>query len=94
MNPKAEIIVRECAEKHGVTVDRVIGKARIKPVVHARQEAIYRIREELRPQAINPDAYSYPKIGRMFYGANGSGLNHSTVISSIRAHKRRAGVCQ
>jgi chromosomal replication initiation ATPase DnaA len=89
MSPKAESIIQECAAKHGVTAERVLGKSRITPVVRARQEAIYRIREELRPLAVNPDAYSYPQIGRIFYGADGSGLNHSTVISSIRAHKRR-----
>jgi chromosomal replication initiation ATPase DnaA len=87
MNPKVENIIRECAAKHNVSFSQVIGKNRTRSFVNARWEALYRIREELRPTAIDPNAYSLPRIGQFF-----GGMDHSSVIHGIKRHKERMGV--
>ena len=87
MNPKVENIVQECAEKHNVSPAQILGKNRKWPLVRARHEALYRIREELRPVAIDPNAYSMSRIGQFF-----GGMDHSSVIYGIKNHKERAGL--
>ena len=84
MNSKVRRIINECAESHGVSPEMVLGKTRVKQVVHARHEAIYIVRKYLRPRAVHPNSYSYSNIGRMF-----GGLDHSTVIHACKTHRAR-----
>jgi chromosomal replication initiation ATPase DnaA len=74
-------IVMEVAEAHQVSVRDILGPTRFRHVVYARQEAMYRVRNEI---VIRGEPMSYPEIGRKF-----GGRDHSTVLHSMRAHARR-----
>jgi chromosomal replication initiation ATPase DnaA len=83
--PKPQTM-REIAERvaglHNVTVDDLKGSSRLKKFAHARQEAMWAMR-----QAVNADGsprFSLPQIGR-FLG----GRDHTTVIHGERAHAER-----
>jgi len=86
MNNKVRKIIAQCAEKHNVRPEMVLGKTRIRSAVAARHEAIYIVRKYLRPRADRLSSYSYPNIGRMF-----GGLDHSTVIHACKKHRERMG---
>jgi len=86
MNPKVENIIRECAAKHNVGFSEVLGKSKRLPIVKARWEAFYRIREELRPLAVDPNAYSLQRIGNVF-----GGMDHTTVLHGINRHAKGLG---
>lgn len=77
-NPKAQVarIKRETAEKHGVTVDEIDGIRRAAHIVAARQEAMWRAKNETK--------LSYPEIGRRF-----GDKDHTTVIWGVRQHEAR-----
>lgn len=81
---KAMQIVRECADKHGVTLDAVLGPDRYKAVVLARHEAMYRIAEMRWPNG--GYRFSFPQIGQMFR------RDHTTVMAGIRMHCIRNGL--
>jgi chromosomal replication initiation ATPase DnaA len=72
-------IISETAAKHGMTSDDLLAKGRLKPLVTARHEAIFRA-AKLTP-------HSFPVIGQFF-----GGLDHSTVINAIRVHASRHGL--
>lgn len=77
-NPKAAVarIKHECAVKHGVTVDEIDGIRRAAHIVAARQEAMWRAKNETK--------LSYPEIGRRF-----GDKDHTTVIWGVRQHEAR-----
>jgi chromosomal replication initiation ATPase DnaA len=68
-------IIRIVAQKHGITVQELLGQSRFAHIVHARQEAMH----EMRLMGM-----SYHQIGR-FMG----GRDHSTVWHGVRAHEER-----
>lgn len=68
-------IIKEVSLKHGVSVDDMISEIRSVPVVGARYEAIYRIREERH--------LSWAQIGRLF------NRDHSTILHGWRMHRER-----
>ena len=70
---ESDLIIKQVAMAHGVTVIDMISKRRDKPTVLARQEAMYRMRKETTP--------SLPAIGRKF------NKDHTTVIYGIICHK-------
>lgn len=72
----AKEIVAEVAAKYGVTVADLKSHRRVKILVTARQEAMFRLRHET--------TWSLPKIGG-FLG----GRDHTTAIHSIRQHAKR-----
>lgn len=69
----AKQIVRQVAQKHGVSVKDVYSVRRDRPSVAARHEAMYRLREET--------TLSLPQIGRLL-----GGRDHTTVLHGIRKH--------
>lgn len=71
-------IVAEVAARHGVTVAEIIGPRRLKYIVHARQEAMYELRQRT--------SFSYPHIGQLL-----GERDHATVIHGERKHKARMG---
>ena len=76
-NPKAQVarIKRETAEKHGVTVAKIDGPRRSEKIVHARQEAMWRAKNETN--------LSFPSLGKLF------DRDHTTVMWGIRQHEAR-----
>lgn len=73
-------IIGEVADKHGITEFQLKKRRRERPVVIARQEAMYRCAEETK--------FSLAAIGRFF------GFDHTTVMHAIKAHRARlAEVC-
>lgn len=72
-------LIREVAEKHGLTVAKITGNERTPRISHPRQEAFYRLRVDLR--------MSRPEIGNIF-----GGKDHTTVLHGIRAHAKRTGL--
>jgi len=86
LNKKVKQIIRHCADKHGVTPEDILGRRRVKPVAHARHEAMFLVRKVLRRRAVDPNAYGLERIGKMF------NRDHSTVHYAIQAHKDREGV--
>jgi chromosomal replication initiator protein len=72
----ARTIIRETAEKYGLTVGNLTGPSRVIEVCAARFEAMYRIRKEL--------GQSLPTIGRLF-----GGRDHTTVMAAIHRHEAR-----
>ena len=71
-------IVREVADKHGLTPDELLRPSAKHKIAHPRQEAMFRARHET--------PLSLPEIGRRL-----GGLHHSTVIHGVRAYAKRAG---
>jgi hypothetical protein len=70
------VILVEVAKAHGLTVETMISASRHRPVVEARQEAMWRMRVETN--------MSFPAIAHRC-----GGRDHTTAISGIRAHERR-----
>lgn len=77
MNRIVKHITEGVAQRHGVTVDEILGRTLRYKVAHARHEAFYMVRQ------FDPDFYSYPLIGAQFQ------RDHSTIIMGIRSHLRR-----
>lgn len=69
-------IVCEVCAKHGVSVLDVMGSYRDRRIVHARQEAMYRLRHET--------TMSYPEIGRRL-----GDKDHTTVMHGEAKHAER-----
>jgi len=67
----AREIMERAAPRYGFTVGQLCGVERHKPLVLARQKAMYAIRELTK--------HSYPDIGNMF-----GGRDHTTVIHAVR----------
>jgi hypothetical protein len=75
----ADIVIDECARKHGVKVTMIKGKSRRKELTAVRHEVMYLLRVRL--------GMSYPKIGAAL-----GGRDHSTVISGIAKHCEKNGI--
>lgn len=73
---RAKQIAKFVAEKHGLTLEQLVGRTRSDDVVKARHEVFYRLRKET--------TWSLPRIGR-FIG----GRDHTTVLHGIRKHEMR-----
>ncbi|MHB1849380.1 MAG: chromosomal replication initiator protein DnaA [Acidimicrobiales bacterium] len=65
-----QMILEATAESYGFTVDALCGPSRTRPLVTARQVAMYLVR--------NLTDYSYPAIARVF-----GGRDHTTVIHAV-----------
>jgi chromosomal replication initiator protein len=65
-----QMILDATAESYGFTVDAICGPSRTRPLVTARQVAMYLVR--------NLTDYSYPAIARVF-----GGRDHTTVIHAV-----------
>lgn len=68
-------IVRDVAKKYGVPVRGVWSDTRIRPLARARQEAYWRLQNEL--------GLGYTRIGRLL------NRDHTTVLYGIAAHQKR-----
>lgn len=75
LRPAMAAIVRAVCEARQVDPLMVMSASRITPLAHARHEAMWRMRAELK--------LSYPAMGRFFH------RDHSTVIHGIRMHAKR-----
>jgi chromosomal replication initiation ATPase DnaA len=78
MTPAQREIVAEVAERHGLTVDRILTKCPRRHFSWARQEAAYRLREAGR--------WSFLNIAAVL------NQNHTTVVYSVDAYADRAGL--
>ncbi len=65
-----QMILDATANRYGFTVDAICGPSRTRPLVTARQVAMYLVR--------NLTEYSYPAIARVF-----GGRDHTTVIHAV-----------
>ena len=72
-------LVAEAAERHGVTTGAILSRSRRRPVVRARQEVCWELRQ------LN---LSYPQIAELL------DRDHSTVLVAVRKveAERRAGL--
>lgn len=68
-------ILRDVAERHGVTVGDIKGVSRKIKFVRARQEACYLLREELK--------LSYPRVA-----AHIGNRDHTTILHNVRKYKK------
>lgn len=75
-------IVDEVACKHGITARILIGEAGRIRWSPARQEAMYRIRHEMR---VAGNAPSYSQIGRWL-----GGRDHATIMYGVQKHDERS----
>lgn len=69
------------ADAHGLTVEDLTGRAQAPYITHPRQEAMWLMRQQTRPDG--RPLFSYPKIGRFF------GRDHATVIHGCEAVEGR-----
>lgn len=74
--PAWKRIALEVCVKHQIGFNEIISHRRDKYVVAARQEAMWRCKNET--------PMSYPEIGRRF-----GGRDHTTAIHSFKAHEKR-----
>lgn len=72
------VIIAQVAAQYGLTYTQILARRRHRPIVHARQYAMWRCQRETRA--------SLPEIGRYF-----GGYDHTTVLHAIRAHEKRMG---
>ncbi len=75
-------ILQRCADNHGVTLADIVGDRRFKPIVHARQEAMYRLRDLRTHEGAH--RFSLPRIGQLL-----GGRDHTTVLHGLKAHEAR-----
>jgi hypothetical protein len=68
-------IVTRVAQRHGVSSADILGKSRCRPIMAARQEAIYHVVVET--------GMTLPMIGRRFR------RDHTTILHNFRAHKAK-----
>lgn len=69
-------IIAQVAHKHGLRVAEVKGDTRTVPIVAARQEAYWRLREERQ--------LSWAQIGKLL-----GGKDHTTVLHGYRMHTKK-----
>lgn len=74
--PSWRRILRETADKHGLTVSDLTGPSQKHREAHPRQEAMYRLRTELN--------MSFPRIA-----ARLNRRNHTTAIFGVSQHAQR-----
>jgi len=79
---KRDMIVHDVASRHGVTFAEIMKGSRLMPVIIARQECFYLMRESISAMG---RPISFPQIGRYF------GLDHTTVIHGYNRHAERMG---
>lgn len=79
MNEKISSIIRQVADKHGITYAEIIGKRRASKLVTARLEAYYRCKTETN--------LSYGIIGAVF-----GGRDHSAIMSGAKSYEKRGGL--
>jgi len=72
---KIAAVIRDTAEKYGITEKELLSTSRKKKFVSPRQEAIYRIRNEVQK--------SMPEIGRIF------DRDHTTILHALEKHAER-----
>lgn len=80
--PQWQIIIDEVCEKHGVTKEMMLSKTRKHKISHARFEAMYRMRNEIK---ISGEPMSYFRIKHVF------GNDHATVIHGIKRFEEMMG---
>ena len=76
--PSLAHLIKEVAEKYGVTVDDIRSARRTRAIMQPRLEFYYRARTET--------PYSYPEIGK-FCGNR----DHTTILTGARRHAKRTG---
>jgi chromosomal replication initiation ATPase DnaA len=74
LTPRA--IVEQVAHQHGLVAEQLIGASRLGPIVKARHEAMYRLRNETKLSA--------PQIARAL-----GRTDHSTVLWGVKRHAER-----
>lgn len=67
--------VSQASARHRVPEVDILGRRRLKPIAHARQYAMWLLREE---------GYSYPEIGRAF-----GHKDHTGALWGVRKHQSR-----
>lgn len=72
-------VIKEVAQKRGLTVIDILSERRDYKTVHARHEVFYRLRTET--------PMSLPRIGRRI-----GGVDHTTVLAGIKKHMERAAL--
>lgn len=72
----ADLIIREVATKHGLTLAEIKATRRKVKIVDARYEVFFRLSKET--------SMSLPMIGRKL-----GGYDHTTVLHGIRMHEKR-----
>jgi chromosomal replication initiation ATPase DnaA len=76
-------VLSEVATRHRTTVDLIKSDCRFSEVVHARQEAMYRLRSLLREDGSH--RLSFPRIGQIL------NRDHTTVLHGMKRHAWRIG---
>ena len=76
LRSKWKQIVTEVCEKHKIGRVEILSRTRRYPVVHARHEAMWRMRNET--------TLSLPEIAKRL-----GGLDHTTVLHGIRRHEAK-----
>ena len=79
--PSSQALITMVCAKHGVTRDELMSGSRERHIVKCRQECCYEIRRRVK---VAGRPISLPRIGRAL-----GGLDHTTVLSSIRVHEKR-----
>lgn len=79
---KAQQIIHDVAQKHGLTYDDLIGHRRYRHIVPARDEAITAV----RALAKDGDKWSFSLhvVGRLF-----GGRDHTSVLTALRRQAKR-----
>lgn len=77
---ESQQIIDECAAKHGVHLEDISGPRQAACMVHARQEAMYRLYDERKELSM-----------KMICHLLNRG-DHTTIVHGIRAHAHRNGL--
>lgn len=80
--PHWSAIVKQVAKKHGLKSSDLLGPARFKKIVAARNEAYYRLRTEI---TVNRAPLSFPMIAKRFK------KDHSSVLHGFYKHAALVG---
>lgn len=80
--PTITEIIKEVAEAHGVTVERLLAPGHSWTLAHIRWEVMWRARQIKRPDGSY--RYSLPYIGQRL-----GGRDHTTVLHGLRRYAKR-----
>lgn len=75
-------IARDVCRRHGLTLDQLRSKSRIRPIAHARQEAMWLMRQVLRPDGRK--RFSFMQIAGFL-----DMEDHTTIIHGVKAYEAR-----
>lgn len=84
--PTWRAIMADVATQHGLAIDDLCRPFGPRSVSHARQHAMWALRQERHPHRPHDPRWSYLRIAQMFWPT----MDHTSVVAGCREHPKRS----